>query len=287
MSDARESMEFDVLVVGGGPAGLSAAIRLKQLAPEASVCLVEKGSEIGAHTLSGAVLEPRALDELFPDWRDEPPALSTPASEDWFVFLTGTKAFRLPTPPGMDNHGNYVVSLGNVARWLGAKAEEAGVEIYPGFAASDVLIEDGVVKGVVTGVMGITRSGEQGPNYQPGMELRARYTLFAEGCRGSLTQRLERSFGLRDGVEPQTYGLGIKELWEIPRERHVAGRIWHSVGWPLTPDTYGGSWMYMLGENLVSVGFVVGIDYPNTSLSPFEEMQRFKTHPAARHMLEG
>ena len=287
MSDARESMEFDVLVVGGGPAGLSAAIRLKQLAPEASVCLVEKGSEIGAHTLSGAVLEPRALDELFPDWRDEPPALSTPASEDWFVFLTGTKAFRLPTPPGMDNHGNYVVSLGNVARWLGAKAEEASVEIYPGFAASDVLIEDGVVKGVVAGVMGITRSGEQGPNYQPGMELRARYTLFAEGCRGSLTQRLERSFGLRDGVEPQTYGLGIKELWEIPRERHVAGRIWHSVGWPLTPDTYGGSWMYMLGENLVSVGFVVGLDYPNPSLSPFEEMQRFKTHPAARHMLEG
>jgi electron-transferring-flavoprotein dehydrogenase len=287
MNDARESMEFDVLIVGGGPAGLAAAIRLKQIAPEASVCLVEKGGEIGAHTLSGAVLEPRALDELLPDWRDEPPALTTPAKEDWFVFLTEKRAFRLPTPPGMDNHGNYIVSLGNVARWLGAKAEALGVEIYPGFAASEVIIEDGVVKGVVAGVMGITKAGEKGPNYQPGMELRARYTLFAEGCRGSLTQRLEKAFGLREGVQPQTYGLGIKELWEIPREKHVAGRIWHSVGWPLKADTYGGSWLYMFGENLVSVGFVVGLDYPNPSLSPFEEMQRFKTHPAARHMLEG
>ncbi|MCS6921612.1 MAG: electron transfer flavoprotein-ubiquinone oxidoreductase [Elioraea sp.] len=287
MSDARESMEFDVLVVGGGPAGLSAAIRLKQLAPDASVCLVEKGSELGAHTLSGAVLEPRALDELFPDWREDPPALATPATEDWFVFLTEKRAFRLPTPPGMDNRGNYVVSLGNVVRWLGARAEALGVEIYPGFAASDLIIEDEAVKGVVAGVMGITRSGERGPNYQPGMELRARWTLFAEGCRGSLTQRLERLFGLREGVEPQTYGLGIKELWEIPQEKHVPGRIWHSVGWPLKPDTYGGSWLYMFGGNLVSVGFVVGLDYPNPSLSPFEEMQRFKTHPAVRHMLEG
>jgi electron-transferring-flavoprotein dehydrogenase len=287
MSDARERMEFDVLIVGGGPAGLAAAIRLKQLAPDASVCLIEKGSELGAHTLSGAVLEPRALDELLPDWRQDPPALATPASEDRFLFLTKTRAFRLPTPPAMDNRGNYVVSLGNVVRWLGARAEALGVEIYPGFAASEVILEEGAVKGVVAGVMGITRSGEKGPNYQPGVELRARWTLFAEGCRGSLTGRLERVFGLREGVAPQTYGLGIKELWEIPREKHRPGLVWHSVGWPLTPDTYGGSWLYMLGENLVSIGFVVGLDYPNPSLSPFEEMQRFKTHPAVRPILEG
>ncbi|MFZ6762178.1 electron transfer flavoprotein-ubiquinone oxidoreductase [Pseudoroseomonas sp. WGS1072] len=283
----RESMEFDVLIVGGGPAGLAAAIRLKQLSPEASVCLVEKGSEIGAHILSGAVIEPRALDELLPDWRDDPPELATPAADDSFMFLTETKAYRLPTPPQMHNHGNYIVSLGNVCRWLGARAEAMGVEIYPGFAASETIVEDGIVRGVVAGVMGITREGEEGPNYQPGMELRARYTLFAEGCRGSLTKKLMAQYGLRDGVQPQTYGLGIKELWEIPSAGHTPGKIWHSVGWPLASDTYGGAWLYMFGENLVSIGFVVGLDYPNTWLSPFDEMQRFKTHPEVRKMLEG
>ena len=287
MAEERESMEFDVLIVGGGPAGLAAAIRLKQLAPEAAVCLVEKGSEIGAHILSGAVLEPRALDELLPDWREDPPALATPAREDRFMFLTATRAWRLLTPPQMHNHGNYIVSLGNVCRWLAAKAEALGVEIYPGFAASETIIEEGRVRGVVAGVMGITKSGEKGPNYQPGMELRATWTLFAEGCRGSLTKRLFETFRLREGVQPQTYGIGIKELWEIPKERHQPGLVWHSTGWPLPRDTYGGSWLYMLGENLVSVGFVVGLDYTNPWLSPFEEFQRFKHHPAVRPMLEG
>jgi len=280
-------MEFDVLVVGGGPAGLAAAIRLKQASPDLTVCLVEKGSEIGAHTLSGAVLEPRALDELFPDWRDDPPALMTPAGDDRFMLLTEKRAFKLPTPPAMNNHGNYVVSLGNVARWLGAKAEGLGVEIYPGFAASDLVIEDGVVKGVVAGVMGITREGEEGPDYQPGMELRATYTIFAEGCRGSLTKRLFDIYDLRKDCQPQTFGLGMKELWEIPKEKHTPGLVWHSTGWPLTSDTYGGSWLYMLGENLVSIGFVVGLDYKNPWLSPFDEFQRFKTHPAVRGFLEG
>jgi electron-transferring-flavoprotein dehydrogenase len=283
----RESMEFDVLIVGAGPAGLAAAIRLKQISPDATVCVVEKGSEVGAHILSGAVLEPRALDELIPDWRDDPPALATPAGDDSFVFLTETKAFKLPTPPQMHNHGNYIVSLGNVCRWLGAKAEALGVEIYPGFAASETIIEDGVVKGVVAGVMGIDREGKQGPNYQPGMELRASYTLFGEGCRGSLTKRLEALYDLRDGVQPQTYALGVKELWEIPADRHTPGKVWHSLGWPLKSDTYGGAWLYMLGENLVSIGFVVGLDYQNPWLSPFDEFQRFKTHPEVAKMLEG
>jgi len=284
---AREAMEFDVLIVGGGPSGLAAAIRLKQLAPDASVCLVEKGSEIGAHILSGAVLEPRALDELIPDWRDDPPALATPAKEDAFMFLTATKAYKMPTPPQMNNHGNYIVSLGNVCRWLGAKAEALGVEIYPGFAASETIIEDGQVKGVVAGVMGIEKSGEKGPNYQPGMELRATYTVFAEGCRGSLTKQLMTRYSLREGVAPQTYAIGMKELWEIPKANHKPGLIWHSTGWPMQSDTYGGSWLYMLGENLVSIGFVIGLDYPNPWLAPFEEFQRFKTHPAVRAMLEG
>ncbi|MGK7869524.1 4Fe-4S dicluster domain-containing protein [Falsiroseomonas sp. E2-1-a20] len=286
-AEQRESMEFDVLVVGGGPAGLATAIRLKQARPDTNVCLVEKGGEIGAHILSGAVLEPRALDELFPDWRDDPPGLTTAVTDDRFMLLTETRGFKLPTPPQMHNAGNYVVSLGNVCRWLGAKAEALGVELYPGFAASEAIIEDGQVRGVVAGVAGIQKDGSKGPSYEPGMELRATYTVFAEGCRGSLSKRLFETFNLRDGVAPQTYALGMKELWEIPKEKHKPGLVWHSTGWPLASDTYGGSWLYMLGDNLVSIGFVIGLDYPNPWLSPFDEFQRFKLHPAVRGFLEG
>ncbi len=284
---AREAMEFDVVIVGAGPAGLSAAIRLKQLAPDAGVCVVEKGGEVGAHILSGAVIETRALSELLPDWKDAGAPLLTPAGEDRFLFLTETRAFKLPTPPQMHNAGNYVVSLSDVCRWLGTQAEGLGVEIYPGFAAAEVLIEGDRVVGVATGDMGITKEGEHGPNYQPGMELRASYTLFAEGCRGSLTKKVATRFNLRDGRDPQTYALGIKELWEIPAAQHQPGLIEHSVGWPLDRNTYGGSWLYHWGDNLVSYGFVVGLDYHNPWLSPFDEMQRFKTHPAMRKHFEG
>ena len=231
----REAMEFDVVVVGAGPAGLAAAIRLKQLSPDAAVCVVEKAGEVGAHILSGAVMEPRALEELLPDWRERDAPIHTLAAEDHFVFLTETRAFKSPVnPPQMNNHGNYIVSLGDVTRWLGAQAEALGVEIYPGFSAAELLIEDGRVVGVATGDMGITKEGEHGPNYAVGMELRAAYTLFGEGCRGSLSKQLMERFNLRDGVDPQTYGLGIKELWEIPRENHKPGFIQHTVGWPPT-----------------------------------------------------
>jgi electron-transferring-flavoprotein dehydrogenase len=284
---ARERMEFDVLVVGAGPSGLAAAIRLKQLAPEIAVCVVEKGGEVGAHILSGAVIEPRALDELLPEWREHDPPLTTRAGEDRFLYLTATRAWTLPTPPQMRNHGNYIGSLGSVCRWLAAQAEALGVEIYPGFAAAEVLEEDGRVVGVATGDMGVTKACAHGPNYQPGMELRAAYTIFAEGCRGSLTKRLIWRFNLREGCDPQTYGIGIKELWEIPKERHRPGLIEHSIGWPLDRGTYGGSWLYHWGDNLVSCGFVVGLDYRNPWLSPFGEMQRFKTHPAVRPHFEG
>jgi electron-transferring-flavoprotein dehydrogenase len=284
----REAMEFDVVIVGAGPAGLAAAIRLKQLSPETSVCVVEKAGEVGAHILSGAVIEPRALNELLPDWQAQGCPLETPAREDHFVFLTKNGAVRSPiTPPQMHNHGNYIASLGNVVRWLGQQAEAAGVEIYPGFAASEVLIEGGRVMGVATGDMGIEKDGEHGPNYQPGMELRATYTLFAEGCRGSLTKQVMAQFNLRDGVDPQTYGIGIKELWEIPRENHKPGFIMHTVGWPADSTTYCGSWLYHFGDGLVSFGMVVGLDYTNPWLSPFEEMQRLKTHPHMRKHFEG
>lgn len=283
----RESMEFDALIVGAGPAGLSAAIRLKQLAPEASVCVVEKGGEVGAHILSGAVLEPRALNELIPDWQKKGAPLNTPATEDRFRYLTATRAIRLPTPPQMNNHGNYIVSLGDVVRWLGSQAEALGVEIYPGFAAAALLEEDGRIVGVATGDMGIGRDGEPAGNFQRGMELRAPYTLFAEGCRGSLSKRLMARFSLREGHDPQTYAIGIKELWEIPAEEHRPGLIEHTVGWPLDERTYGGSFIYHFGNSLVSYGFVIGLDYRNPWLSPFDEMQRFKTHPAVRGHFEG
>jgi electron-transferring-flavoprotein dehydrogenase len=283
----RETMEFDVVIVGAGPAGLAAAIRLKQLAPEAAVCVVEKGGEVGAHILSGAVIEPRALNELIPDWRDRGAPLSTPARDDRFLFLTATRAFRLPTPPQMHNDGNYIVSLGNVCRWLATQAEELGVEIYPGFAAAELLEEDGRIVGVATGDMGIGKDGRPTANFARGMELRARYTLFAEGCRGSLSQRLMVRFDLRDGHDPQTYALGVKELWEIPAANHRPGLIEHSIGWPLDSRTYGGSFLYHFGDNLVSYGFVVGLDYRNPWLSPFEEMQRWKTHPEMRKHFAG
>ncbi len=285
---ARESMEFDVVVVGAGPAGLAAAIRLKQLGPDRTVCVVEKGSEVGAHILSGAVIEPRALDELLPDWRDRGAPIETEAGEDVFLFLTEKRAFRSPVLlPAMRNHGNYIVSLGNVVRWLGAQAEALGVEIYPGFAAASLLVEDGRVAGIATGDMGIGRDGAPGPNHQPGMELRAAYTLLAEGCRGSLAKQAMQLFDLRRGIDPQTYGLGIKELWEIPAANHRPGLIQHTAGWPLDRRTYGGSWLYHFGPNLVSYGFVVGLDYANPFLSPFDEMQRLKTHKAVRRHLAG
>ncbi len=288
----REAMEYDVVIVGAGPSGLSAAIRLKQLAEKAgaelSVCVVEKGSEVGAHILSGAVIEPRSLEELFPDWKERGAPLNTPVKEDRFLFLTTDKAYKLPTPPQMHNDGNYIVSLGNVVRWLGEQAEALGVEIYPGFAASEVLYHaDGSVKGIATGDMGVEKNGEPGPNYQPGIELHARQTVFSEGCRGSLTKGLFSKFNLREGVDPQTYGIGIKELWEVRPEVHQQGLTMHTVGWPVSTDVYGGSFLYHLENNQVAVGFVVGLDYSNPHLSPYEEFQRFKTHPEIRKFFEG
>jgi electron-transferring-flavoprotein dehydrogenase len=283
---AREAMEFDVVVIGAGPAGLAAAIRLKQLNPEITVCVVEKGGEVGAHILSGCVLEPRAMAELLPEADIGAIDGSVPAGEDRFVFLTETGSYKLPTPPQMNNHGNYVVSLGNVVRFLGAQAEALGVEIYPGFAAAEVLIEAGRVVGVATGDMGIGKDGAHTELYQRGMELRATYTVFAEGCRGSLGKQLMVQYGLNAGVDPQTYGIGIKELWEVPAASHKPGLVMHSIGWPLDTKTYGGSFLYHLGGNLMAYGFVVGLDYENPFFSPFEEMQRFKTHPAIKPYFE-
>ncbi len=288
----RESMAYDVVIVGAGPAGLGCAIRLKQLAStnglELSVCVLEKGAEVGAHILSGAVMEPRALAELFPDWQKRGAPLHTPVTEDQFLYLSAQHKWRLPTPPAMQNHGNYIVSLGQVCKWLASEAESLGVEIYPGFAAAEILYGDqGEVVGVVTGDMGIGRDGQPGPRFQRGMALMARQTVFAEGCRGSLTRLLMERFHLDEDSSPQTFGLGIKELWEIDPAHHATGRVIHTIGWPLDNHTYGGSWLYHLADNQVSVGFVVGLDYQNPYLSPFEEFQRFKTHPAIRPIFEG
>lgn len=283
----RESMQFDVVIVGAGPSGLSAAIRIKQLSPEATVTIVEKGAEVGAHILSGAVLEPRALNELIPDWKEKGAPLNTEAVGDNFLFLTKNKSFRLPTPPQMNNHGNYIISLGNFCRWLAEQAMGMGVEIFAGFAASEVLFEGDKVAGIATGDMGVAKDGSHKDAYQQGVELRGKVTLFAEGCRGSLTQGLFEKFNLRKNSDPQTYGIGIKELWEVRPEVHKQGKILHSVGWPMDCKTYGGSFLYHLENNQVAVGFVIGLDYENTYLSPYEEFQRFKLHPAIKPIFEG
>ena len=287
----REAMEYDVVIVGAGPAGLSAAIRVKQLAPETTVCILEKGSEVGAHILSGAVVDPIALNELLPDWKERGAPLHTEVKEDRFFVLGPKGALRMPNfmmPPLMSNHGCYAVSLGNICRWLAKEAEALGVEIYPGFAASEVLYrDDGSVRGVVAGVMGIARDGSHKADFQPGMELIGKYVLIAEGVRGSLAKQLINKFNLSDGKEPQKFGLGMKELWEVRPENHKPGQVTHTMGWPLGGKTGGGSFMYHLEDNLVSVGFVVHLNYKNPFLYPYMEFQRFKHHPLIAEVLAG
>ncbi|MEO7917318.1 MAG: NAD(P)/FAD-dependent oxidoreductase, partial [Dokdonella sp.] len=291
----RESMDYDVVVVGGGPAGLAAAIRLKQQAAQAgseiSVCVLEKGSEIGAHILSGAVIDTTALSELLPDWKEKGAPLKTEVSEDRFLFLTASSSIKAPNwvlPACFKNHGNYIASLGNLVRWLGTQAEELGVEIFPGFPAAEILYgDDGEVVGVATGNVGIGKEGEATENFQLGMELRAKYTLFCEGSRGQLGRELISRYKLDADSDPQSYGIGIKEVWEIEPDKHQPGLVIHSAGWPLDSSTYGGSFLYHYDDNKVAIGYVVGLGYENPYLSPFEEFQRYKTHPAIRGFLEG
>jgi electron-transferring-flavoprotein dehydrogenase len=287
----REAMEYDVVIVGAGPAGLAAAIRLKQLSAATTVCVLEKGSEVGAHILSGAVVDPVALNELIPDWKEKGAPLNTEVSEDRFFVLGPSGALRMPNfmmPPLMSNHGNYAVSLGNVCRWLAKEAEALGVEIYPGFACSEVLYrEDGSVKGVVAGVFGVARDGTRKADYQPGMELIGKYVFIAEGVRGSLAKEIIARFSLSEGKEPQKFGLGMKELWEVKPENHKLGQVTHTMGWPLGGKAGGGSFMYHLEDNLVSIGFVVHLNYQNPWLFPYMEFQRFKHHPLIEPVLRG
>jgi electron-transferring-flavoprotein dehydrogenase len=291
----RESMEFDVVVVGAGPAGLAAAIRVKQLAAETgkdvSVVVLEKGSEVGAHILSGAVMDPKAMNELIPNWKEEGCPFETEVKDDKFLWLGEGGGVTLPhflLPPALKNHGMYIGSLGNVTRWMAKKAEELGVEIYPGFAASDLTWrEDGSVKGVIAGVMGIEKNGEPGPNYSPGMELNGKYVLIAEGVRGSLAKKLTSHFKLDKDSQPQKFGIGIKELWQIKPEKFRKGYVQHSFGWPLSNSTGGGSFLYHFGDNYVSIGFVIHLNYKNPWISPYEEFQRFKHHPDVAKFLEG
>ena len=287
-------MYYDLLIVGAGPSGLAAAIRFKKMCIENnkdySVCVVEKGSEVGAHILSGAILQPTAMDELFNDWRDNPECpVKVNVKKESVKFMTDEKSFSIPNiliPPVMHNKGNFIISLGSLCKWLGSEAEKLGVEIYPGFAASDIIINNGVLKGIVTGDLGVDNQGNPGQNYQPGIEIHSKFTLFAEGCRGHLGKKLMSEFDLRKEAQHQTYGIGLKELWEVKPEKSEPGNVMHSIGWPLDQDTYGGSFLYHLDKNLVSIGFVIGLDYKNPYLSPYEEFQRFKMHPSIKPLLD-